>query len=59
MDQTPVGQPTYDFKSAKKQFSRIGLALIAFFAATYAAMYLIQFILQDDPLKWKPVPEEL
>lgn len=45
MDQTPVGQPTYDFKSAKKQFSRIGLALIAFFAATYAAMYWIQFIL--------------
>ena len=60
MDQNPVGQPTYDFKSAKKQFSRIGLALVAFLAATYAAMYLIQFILvyalgvQSYPT-WTPV----
>lgn len=41
MDQTPAVQPTYDFKSAKKQFSRIGLALVAFFAASYAVICCI------------------
>ena len=45
MDQTPVVKPVYDFKSAKKQFSRIGLALVAFFAAMYAAIFLIEIVL--------------
>lgn len=45
MDQTPVAEPTYDFKSAQKQFSRIGLALVAFFAATYAMAFLAELIL--------------
>ena len=54
MDQNPVVRPTYDFKSAKKQFSRIGLALVAFFAATYAAIFLIEFVLTCFPLPGYP-----
>lgn len=54
MDQNPVVRPTYDFKSAKKQFSRIGLALVAFFAAAYAAVFLIEFILIYVPLPSYP-----
>ncbi len=45
MDQYPGTQPAYDLKAAKKQFSRIGLALVAFLAATYAAVYLLYFLL--------------
>ena len=33
-------QSTYDFRSAKKAFSRIGIALVLFFAATMAAQLL-------------------
>lgn len=54
MDQNSVVPPTYDFKSAKKQFSRIGLALVAFFAATYAAIFLIEYILTYFPLPGYP-----
>ena len=45
MDPISVSQESYDFKAAKKQFSRIGLALVAFFAATEVSSLLVQLIL--------------
>ena len=44
MDQTPAAQETYDFSSAKKQFSRIGLALVAFYFATEISAFLMQLV---------------
>lgn len=45
MEQNLNQETSYDFRTARKRFSRIGLALVAFFAAAYASLYLIQFIL--------------
>ena len=36
-------QITYDFRSAKKAFSRIGIALVLFFVATFAAQLIIAY----------------
>jgi len=35
-------QMTYDFRSAKKAFSRIGLALVMFFVSTFAAQIILE-----------------
>lgn len=42
---TNVEKTPYDLKSATKVFSRIGAALIAFYAATYAALFALEFFL--------------
>ena len=44
MDQKPTPLP-YDLQAAKKKFSRIGFALLAFFGVSLASIFLIQFIL--------------
>lgn len=53
---SPIEQNIVDVKRAKRTFSRIGFALLAFFGAAYAAVFVLELVLQ---LFFRMTPEEI